>query len=423
MASSFEIERARKQQELGIIPYQGTEPFIFISYAHRDFKQVFPVIKALMDHGFRVWYDEGIDPGTEWDDNIAAYVERCYCMLSFLSGNYLASKNCLDELSFARDLEKQQLFVYLEKAKLPRDLALRFGRLQAIHQYTYTHTAAFNKKLFSAKVLARTLQTTTPQENVSAIEPQPAASVHQPAVRKPDLQAISALFEFEQTEDCITITKLKDTNCTAIDIPWGVTGIGHKAFWSCESLTSITIPDSVTGIGHEAFAFCTSLTSITIPNSVTGIGYDAFQRCESLTSITIPNSVTSIEDAAFWSCESLTSITIPDSVRSIGRSAFYGCTSLTSITIPNSVTSISNSAFSNCTNLTSITIPDSVRSIGGFAFFRCYGLTRITIPKSVTSIGEVAFYGCERLIIRGKRGSYAERYAAENSIPFRVKFM
>ena len=124
MSSNLELERARKQKALGIVPYEGQEPFIFISYAHIDFDQVIPMIKTLMDHGFRVWYDEGIDPGTEWDEIIAAHAKSCYCMLSFLSENYLASNNCLDELSYARDLEKQQLFVYLENVELPSRLAL-----------------------------------------------------------------------------------------------------------------------------------------------------------------------------------------------------------------------------------------------------------------------------------------------------------
>ena len=50
-------------------------------------------------------------------------------------------------------------------------------------------------------------------------------------------------------------------------IPNGVTRIGEKAFFWCESLTSITIPDSVTHIGDSAFYLCESLKSI--PNAAT----------------------------------------------------------------------------------------------------------------------------------------------------------
>ena len=180
-------------------------------------------------------------------------------------------------------------------------------------------------------------------------------------------------------------------------IKQGVTSIGDRAFFECNSLTSITIPSSVTSIGEGAFYWCNSLTSITIPSGVTSIGDSAFYCCRSLTSITIPSSVTSIGNHAFDSCDSLTNITIPSSVTSIGDSAFYWCNSLMSITIPSGVMSIGDSAFFKCNSLTSITIPSSVTSIGGYVFYECSNLTSITIPGSVTSIGGYAFRDCRRL--------------------------
>ncbi|MBQ4143359.1 MAG: leucine-rich repeat domain-containing protein, partial [Thermoguttaceae bacterium] len=75
-----------------------------------------------------------------------------------------------------------------------------------------------------------------------------------------------------------------------------------------------------------------------------------------------------------------------------------------------------------CTSLTSVTIPNSVTSIGNYAFFLCKSLTSVTIPESVTSIGNSAFIGCSKdLVIYGKAGSEAERYAKENGIKFKVE--
>ncbi|MBQ6594703.1 MAG: TIR domain-containing protein [Clostridia bacterium] len=130
-------------------PYEGSEPYIFVSYAHRDMEAVLPVIQRLTDEGYRVWYDEGIDPGTEWDTNIAVHIERCASFVAFISENYLRSDNCKDELNFARDLEKERLLVYLEDAKLPLGMAMRLNRLQAIHKYTYEDPEDFYGKLLA----------------------------------------------------------------------------------------------------------------------------------------------------------------------------------------------------------------------------------------------------------------------------------
>lgn len=131
-------------------PYQGKEKFIFISYSHRDTAKVFPIIFNLMENGYRVWYDQGIDPGTEWDENIATHIDTCGYFIAFMSSNYLGSNNCKDELNYARDLEKDRLIVYLEEVTLPAGMAMRVNRLQSIFKYTYTNEADFYEKLFAA---------------------------------------------------------------------------------------------------------------------------------------------------------------------------------------------------------------------------------------------------------------------------------
>ncbi len=210
------------------------------------------------------------------------------------------------------------------------------------------------------------------------------------------------------------------SSMTSVTIPDNVTSIGEYAFCNCSGLTSITIPNGVTCIDTDTFYGCVSLTSVMIPNNVTSIGEEAFRGCSALTSITIPDSVTFIGENAFYDCTSLTSLTIPDSEISIGGSAFGGCSSLTSVTIPGSVTSIGEYAFCDCSGLASITIQDGVTSIGRFAFSDCISLKSIAIPEGVTNIGARAFYNCPNVTIYGVEGSYAQTYANENDIPFRI---
>lgn len=120
---------------------------IFISYAHNDKERILPVIEELQRQNFCLWYDEGIDPGTEWDDNIAEHVEKCTIMVSFISHAYLDSENCKDELNYARDLGKKRLLVYIEDVKLPGGMSMRLGRQQALYYHKYPDKRAFYDKL------------------------------------------------------------------------------------------------------------------------------------------------------------------------------------------------------------------------------------------------------------------------------------
>ena len=81
------------------------------------------IMEVLIPTLMAVLIDEGIDPGTEWDEYIAAHIDRCSYMIAFLSDNYFGSSNCRDELAFARDLDKPRLLVYIEQTKLPAGMA------------------------------------------------------------------------------------------------------------------------------------------------------------------------------------------------------------------------------------------------------------------------------------------------------------
>lgn len=45
--------------------YSGNEPYIFVSYAHKDSQIVVPILEQMQSAGFRFWYDKGIEAGTE----------------------------------------------------------------------------------------------------------------------------------------------------------------------------------------------------------------------------------------------------------------------------------------------------------------------------------------------------------------------
>jgi hypothetical protein len=130
--------------------YNGYMPYIFVSYAHKDGDSVYPIIERMQIDGYRVWFDEGIDPGTEWDDTIAENIDNCGYLIAFVSKNYLASENCKDELKYARDLSKKIVLVYLEDVQLTSGMAMRMNRLQSIFKYKYIDENEFYNKLYSS---------------------------------------------------------------------------------------------------------------------------------------------------------------------------------------------------------------------------------------------------------------------------------
>ena len=135
-----------------LAPYQGEKPFVFLSYSHKDAEEAQEILAAMNRFGYRVWYDEGLVPGKEWDETIAQKITSCSYFIALISRSYLDSSNCRDELNFAREQEKPRLLIYLEEVDLPVGMQMRLGRLLAIHKNKYTGEA-FLEKLFSSEGL------------------------------------------------------------------------------------------------------------------------------------------------------------------------------------------------------------------------------------------------------------------------------
>ena len=115
--------------------YSGDEPYVFISYAHKDSEFVFDEISILHDAGYNIWYDEGIEASNEWPEEIANAVIGCAAFLVFVSPRSTASVNCRNEINLALNENKPFLAVHLEESSFPPGLRLRMGDLQAILRY------------------------------------------------------------------------------------------------------------------------------------------------------------------------------------------------------------------------------------------------------------------------------------------------
>ena len=137
-------------------PYAGKEPYIFVSYSHADAKVVLPIISFLQENGYRVWYDDGIEPGTEWPDFIASRILDCTVFIAMLSPNYDESTNCRNEVNFAQRHKKQILCIYTINTELSHGLQMQLGSYQAIHMEKYKTPHDFFDRLLSIALLKTT---------------------------------------------------------------------------------------------------------------------------------------------------------------------------------------------------------------------------------------------------------------------------
>ena len=134
-------------------PYEGREKYIFVSYCHKDKKYVFPIIEQLAYDGYRVWYDEGIDPGSEWPEIIARHLNGCAACIAFISENSLNSHNCRREINFALLKKKPFISVVIEPVVMSLGMEMQLSATQSIFKYTLSTEAEFFKKLYDAKFL------------------------------------------------------------------------------------------------------------------------------------------------------------------------------------------------------------------------------------------------------------------------------
>ena len=249
----------------------------------------------------------------------------------------------------------------------------------------------------------------------------------------------------------------------SIDIPGSTESIGSCAFSGCWSLKALTIRPGVRYIGQNAFENCAQMETIDLPDSIRAAGTEAFAGCAGAKRINIPESLKVIGEA--WGVTPLENLTmtqyslkhafedgvvfsrdrtelihyppdkkdafytVPACVRKIRERAFFGNEHLTEVILPDGVQDIGHRAFENCRNLKRITIPESVTSMGNFVFIGIHtspntkrmrlssegiGKTKVkTLIAALNSLGT-----SEGILIRGKRGSEAERYAVTNGCPF-----
>ena len=225
----------------------------------------------------------------------------------------------------------------------------------------------------------------------------------------------------------------------------GITQIGNYVFAGCTNLQDIVFPQkTLKRIKDYSFSGCSSLKEFIVPEGIDSLGKGFLYDCSSIEKISFPSTlkeipcftsdggelpklrsvvlaegIEKIANGAFCHYKNLKTISLPSTIKEIGAYSF-DYSGFVEITIPSNIKKITARAFEGDTNLKYVNLEDGVTVIEEDAFRDCTQLQYISIPESVTDIDALAFNGCPNFYIKGKKGSYAEKYANEYMIPFRT---
>ena len=136
------------------IPFEGKEPYVFLSYCHADKARLYPLFEQIAGAGFRVWYDDGNHAGDDWLENIESRLEECGVCLAFISGNSSLSHNCKSEIVYALKCRKKVIPVLIESAELPKGLRMQLSYLHYLRSEDYPSPRALLEKIFEAEEFA-----------------------------------------------------------------------------------------------------------------------------------------------------------------------------------------------------------------------------------------------------------------------------
>lgn len=148
-------------------PYEGDKPYIFVSYAHADNDKVLPILSDMHRRGYNIWYDEGIEVGSEWQECIASHLADAHLVVAFISNAYMRSDNCRRELHYAQSKKIKTINIFVEQTQLTPGIELQIGNIFALMKYTYPSEEYFYDKLYSAPLLN--------SENFADAAPRPTA--------------------------------------------------------------------------------------------------------------------------------------------------------------------------------------------------------------------------------------------------------
>ncbi len=139
----FELLYFKNKKNVSLSTLNKNNKYVFISYAHKNSNEVLPILHFLQKERVKLWFDEGIEVGSEWPATIQQKIKECAIFMPIISPEFVESKNCRKEVYLADSANLEILPVILEECELKHGLELELAQPLRIYKRDYTTDFAF----------------------------------------------------------------------------------------------------------------------------------------------------------------------------------------------------------------------------------------------------------------------------------------
>lgn len=201
-----------------------------------------------------------------------------------------------------------------------------------------------------------------------------------PKTVPPSVKQVTPIVNYDKNEFNISGTTLIKYlgSKSDVQIPYGITKIGDRAFKDNIRIKTIDIPDTVSLIDDYAFDHCTNLTRLTIPDGVTEIGTSVVGNCKKLEAIYIGKNLSKVGLYFLHLCNNLKSINVSSDNKILSDKG--NCL----------IDTKTHTLLEGCQRSV-IPLDANIVSIRERAFTYRYEIEEIVIPSSVTHIAQDSF--------------------------------
>lgn len=358
------------------LPPSHKDNYYFVSYSHKDYKEVLKDILRLEALGVNIWYDNEMHIGENWREIAELYLSKFQCagVIFYLTENSILSPACNQEVEYVLTHDKQ--FLSINKALDGRPLESGYGMLNTLIERGFKCEKSLVenfKKAFPDEVLFLDID--------DSIE----RKAHKiTSIPREDLLTIEALEDLRTDSKHLVLTECKDNSIISVDL---------SKEKECDGTRG-----TISEIGDCVFTNSVKLARVKLPQKLQKIGENAFRNCRSLTDINLTDTQNvEIGNGAFMGCTALENIDLTR-VKSIGERAFMRCSNLNVDEISGK---ISRDAFYR-TNIQEAKYVAKRAKLADFAFYGCNTLKRLDICGTFfDDLGVNAFGWCESLEYAG----------------------